>query len=334
MVNSTFSQVQKSLNPQLASAVGQFMQWNSQRLEALDCADKVTSPLYHYTSASGLKGIFEGGQLWFTDVLHANDPSEFEYGNNIAIDLLQNEAVRSSGDLKEFLEFISKMLGGALKNAVGVYVSSFSAVEDDLSQWRAYGDDGRGYAIAFAPSIFSADQCVNLKALNPNERTSIACVKYDDKEKKVGQAHHAPTIQKVIEVVKKVSDDGLLKDELQRQYFFKRLGVEFAIAHIFNSATLKHRAYCGEIETRLVIYNSSPTELRPYLKSRLRGSALVPYVPSPFPVKVPGNVLEIIVGPAAPERSEEAVKSLLNMVDLAKLNVRRSTIPYRSYAKT
>ena len=35
------------------------------------------------------------------------------------------------------------------------FVSCFSADGDVLSQWRAYADDGHGFAIGFAPAEFA-----------------------------------------------------------------------------------------------------------------------------------------------------------------------------------
>ncbi len=40
------------------------------------------------------------------------------------------------------------------RSELGFFVASFSRAADDLGQWRGYGDDGRGFAVGFAPGLF------------------------------------------------------------------------------------------------------------------------------------------------------------------------------------
>jgi len=52
-------------------------------------------------------------------------------------------------------------------------------------------------------------------------------------------------------------------------------------------------------------------KLVPFVKTRARGSELVPYIPHPWDVREPGAIVEILVGPAAPPDAEDAVRALL-----------------------
>jgi hypothetical protein len=38
-----------------------------------------------------------------------------------------------------------------------MYVACLSRLRDDLSQWRAYGTDGKGFAVGIAPHIFKPE---------------------------------------------------------------------------------------------------------------------------------------------------------------------------------
>ena len=45
------------------------------------------------------------------------------------------------------------------------FIACFSRERDDLGQWRAYADDGRGYAIGLAPRLFSINESVQADSL-------------------------------------------------------------------------------------------------------------------------------------------------------------------------
>jgi hypothetical protein len=55
---------------------------------------------------------------------------------------------------------------------------------------------------------------------------------------------------------------------------------------------------------------------------------VVPYIPRRLPLHTSGNIVEVVVGPAAPLGTEDGVRTLLEKF---KINapICRSTIPYR-----
>lgn len=93
--------------------------------------------------------------------------------------------------------------------------------------------------------------------------------------------------------------------------------------------TTKHPAYEHEQEVRLVIAGPA-TNLLPYVKTRLRGSEMVPYIPQPWAAQQPDNVVEIVVGPAAPPDTERTLRKFLSTLGIDFENIRRSDIPYRA----
>jgi len=97
-----------------------------------------------------LRGILEGGQLWLTDVFKLNDPSELRHGFSLAGGVLNNKVADSHPAAKQFAKnFAALVQQGAIERSGHLFLCSFSASGDDLGQWRAYADDGRGYALAF-----------------------------------------------------------------------------------------------------------------------------------------------------------------------------------------
>jgi hypothetical protein len=79
--------------------------------------------------------------LWATSSVHLNDSEEFVRGRDVI-----NSKLASLPSGK-----IGKQMKLALKDAdaLEVYCACFSAVDDDLSQWRGYGDNGSGVCLAY-----------------------------------------------------------------------------------------------------------------------------------------------------------------------------------------
>jgi hypothetical protein len=106
--------------------------------------------IYHYTNDIGLKGILETGRLWLTDVFQLNDPSELSHGFEIAIIALSSKVASAKPASKQFAQFVAdcfKRMG--IQGSAQFFVCAFSSCGDDLGQWRAYADNGRGYALGF-----------------------------------------------------------------------------------------------------------------------------------------------------------------------------------------
>lgn len=94
--------------------------------------------LYHYSSVEGAHGILSSGSIWMSDCRFLNDTLELK-----------------SAMTKFEMQFMGKERT-ALSNALswweiryGHCVFSLSKSVDTLSQWRAYGADGRGMALGF-----------------------------------------------------------------------------------------------------------------------------------------------------------------------------------------
>ena len=99
---------------------------------------------------------------------------------------------------------------------------------------------------------------------------------------------------------------------------------------IWNCLTSKHPAYQHEQEVRLVIMGT-PASLAPHIKTRLRGSEIVPYIAHPMPLRQPHNIAEIVVGPAATVDAERTLCTMLNSLGVdTKIGISRSDIPYRA----
>ena len=111
--------------------------------------ESYSGSIHHYTNVAGLEGIVQSRTLWLADVMCMSDWLELTY----AFESTKRhiiDAFESSVDAlcKEFLRPIIKRYE-ELFSLFGYYCSCFSVDGDKLSQWRAYADDGRGYALEF-----------------------------------------------------------------------------------------------------------------------------------------------------------------------------------------
>lgn len=112
--------------------------------------------LYHYTSAAGLQGILDSERMWATHARFLNDPSELDYGLNLVHEVLAQ--YRSSGVSEQVERLFSAITGDSkILGDEDAYVICFCAKGDVLSQWRAYGQSGGGYAIGFRSARMKFD---------------------------------------------------------------------------------------------------------------------------------------------------------------------------------
>jgi hypothetical protein len=124
--------------------------------------------LHHYTSGTGLLGIFDSDSIWATLIHSLNDAKEFAH----AIDVAQGHLFmlrRNSTDdtINALIETVSESIERISSRAI--YVACFSAQEDSLSQWRGYCPPGFGYSLGLfgeelrriaAPQGFQLRQCI------------------------------------------------------------------------------------------------------------------------------------------------------------------------------
>jgi len=113
--------------------------------------------VYHYCSSETLKAILESGRIRFTDINMLNDAHETRWGYDVfeeAADRLLKRSGISEATPRIDLSFIDSMdkIISPIQLIAHPFVACFSAEHDSLEQWRAYGDDGRGYAIGFKVS--------------------------------------------------------------------------------------------------------------------------------------------------------------------------------------
>jgi hypothetical protein len=216
-----------------------------------DAIDAITDPftkklidapvpplIYHYTNDCGLRGILESGQLWFTDIFKLNDPSELIHGIGHAIDILKRQASGGPREVKAFSEMFADLVPRNIETSAHYFVCCFSMTGRDLGQWRAYADDGRGYAIGFDAGVL--EQAFANAGASVLPYSTFPVSYSDTRLREIYEQFMEKTIP-VISVPKGMDLDSAVVRE-----FITNLGTKFTSSCILASLYFKHEAYRNE----------------------------------------------------------------------------------------
>jgi hypothetical protein len=136
--------------------------------------------VYHYCGQATALAMLESGCVWLNNQRGMNDPQDTAWAIphirmhlNRRVDLNKLETPEATR-VREFWSAFSI-------NTPDVYVASFSKYGDVLSQWRAYAEDGAGFALGFDPLAFGVHQIqVPRLSVVPERTVGMAKVLYDD----------------------------------------------------------------------------------------------------------------------------------------------------------
>jgi hypothetical protein len=299
----------------LADIIATFARWADEEIDARCRADVVDSPVYHYTTRAGLEGILEGGFIRLSHLGEMRDGEEFLYGRNLARDamsaLFSNALDEISGNdtnlaahaQRFFCEGTLSMLDeiSPVTGPFEFYSASFCGCGDDAFFWREYADRGAGFALKLAPVLFA----------DPAPDTPL---KVMDKVFRIAMFYNrdnATTILRsgVREAVRAVRDAKLSPDAIVATTFWHAMSVRLLNYVIKIASGFKKPCFAPEREIRLLLLNEAKT-LGPLSTTASNGRRYIRYDFTP-PLRSPGVLYEITIGPCAPVDAEEWVSRLL-----------------------
>jgi hypothetical protein len=314
---------------QLLEAAANFDVWANDRMLRAEEQKKISEPLYHYTDAAGLKGIIDKQEIWFTGHRYLNDPSELTFGIDAAHKEIKAVSVKG-GSAKCFCDRLSDLFNvHTITDELEYLLAGFSYARNDLGQWRAYGCNGRGFALGLAPHLFAVEQ--EKPAQKLNEKIGVYPVEYGDAR---ARERHHEIVKKAAEIFEDTANKhkDMLQDKTVASAFIGNyIRHVMAGALIFASLTSKHEAYEHEREVRLMMLGLRTKFIR-YIETRVKNDELIVFVRHPMPlIKEPGSIVEIVMGPCVGVDAEHAVRSLLNSAGIdPSVPIRPSGIPYRA----
>jgi len=289
--------------------------------DALD-GHEAPATIYHYTNDVGLKGILESGRLWLTDIFNLNDPSELRHGFHGIIEAWKGKGFYGWAEAEGIAAFLKYLDEDAkFREAAHLFTCSFSADGEDLGQWRAYADDGRGYALGF-------DRAALERAFIQVESPSFAQafrIQYDndrltDLQNKI--------VEKALPLIRLVGGGNLTN--IMTETAKRRLAVSSAGHALYAATFFKHKAYRNEQEYRfLEMFSSKVTP--PDVKIRTRPYSLVRYREFDWRAGASGALKGIVVGPAADrDKAPQFARDCLRSFHVGTVELTSSNIPYRA----
>jgi hypothetical protein len=261
--------------------------------------------LYHYTTASGLAGIVADKAIRATNFSFMNDPSELQYGRRLVEEATQ---VASYGLAKIrrpiFTEVVKRFDAEVL--SAEVYVSCFTRLEDDLSQWRSYWSASiERYSLGF-----DSETLAEIGRSHDNMR--FTRILYDENEQ---YARLAFVTQRVAEFIERECPTSDETTEL----------INYTAKHLARLLPMfKNPAYQREEEWRLILWE---TPGGPHAKFDTARGVLRPFREIGLPLPVPLRDVCLM----APSRRDIAIKAtrmLLKSANLSDTTVRHSVIPF------
>jgi hypothetical protein len=273
--------------------------------------------IYHYCGADAFAQIVRSRTIWHTVYSALNDATERKWGFAQFQEAADKQRKVCGAD---FIDRITTIVRLTQDHSVAM-ICSFSLNGDLLSQWRAYADDGRGFAIGFSPQELEWPA----KPLR---------VLYD---RAAQRSELTNNIKHVFEVEKRF---GFRYDARFQQHWF-----DFGL----DLCAYKHPSFAEEVEIRNVhisalalgenerrimiplggIDGDGERRAGPQpINYRVRNGEQVPYVVLDMtdgrrnaPIK------EIVLGPKNPDR-EANVEMFLVSLGWDGIKVRRSDAPY------
>jgi hypothetical protein len=218
--------------------------------------------LYHYTDAEGLKGIIESGMLRATHLAFMNDASEYLHAVSLFRERIQLEKKRANNPLQANLLAEMDQLTSDTRpeHTAPYFITCFSAAENNLNQWRAYGRGEGGFSIGFDARLLLA------RAARPN--SFLFAVIYDrDEQASLIEAFVAWAQEEYARVAVAYKDEK--QDEHRKAWIHWMLWILTSVAPI-----MKNPAFAEEREWRFVYLPSQGEQVR----FRSRTTGLVPFV--------------------------------------------------------
>lgn len=296
----------------------------------------VPSILYHYTSSSGLVGMYNTQEIWLSDIRFLNDSKEYKYACEILsrciseyVGTRRQQWIDRGCDQKQFDGFVNNLSKKATYEEVykkvchifrrgNPFVFSMTEKRDSLNQWRSYGNGE--YCIGF-----DVERLTKVFGLKPiNVKYLKECENGDDELKEIIKRFFEGSLRGIgpgDRINPEIYHDGI--DNLIPTL----LSSDFFVKH-------KHHSFHEEEEWRLVYHLDDRYDKEKELYFKPNGRYIKPYI------KVGAHkecfelwrsVKEILCGPGL---DHELCKSSLSMLKPRAMHdsplISFSTIPYRA----
>lgn len=293
---------------------------------------EIPDSIYHYTTLNGLIAIIESQSLFSSNLHFLNDRKEYKYGVELILKIIK-EFKQNKVHLN-ILNKIEENINLIYKSER--YVTCFSRDGDLLSQWRAYGNNGKGVSIGFDRHNLG-DGCFS-------QFLDEKIIVYDESDQIYSIKKQVNTILEYFENSKELIDST----EYDFDFLVAKVIIEFLEKSI---STYKHPSFRDEKEYRIEYEIDGNINKKEEEELRFRASEnlIVPYVklttkyldylkqkkdeeesvsPTFMIKRIPIN--NIIIGPSLEFSTlKESIEQLLIKNGYENVEILKSNVPYR-----
>jgi hypothetical protein len=205
-------------------------------------SSKIPEHLWYYCSVKSLEAILKSKNMFMSNIQSMNDYKEGEW----ITDRLISKIISHHPELSGFIPYLNNYNVDFLQ---GPYVASFSSNGDLLSQWRGYGNDGKGVSIGIKGDKISIP-LISFDNETLFGRTFITNVIYDEvKQDKI--------IERLINLVKLVVDAASEAkfNPNNHPYLYAATRIKFRL--YFMAPMFKNPSFKEEGEWRIIGYPAS-----------------------------------------------------------------------------
>lgn len=264
--------------------------------------------LYHYASTDSVLGICQSKKIWASSIHYLNDSSEYKHAIDVMATEITNQKTRNKSTSGEYFD----KLHNSLKRIqdLDVFVASFSANGDILSQWRAYCPTDGGFSLGFDPRKLA-------KSARQQGYTLAPCI-YNEQEQ-------FQVVQEMFETLHSMYSNDWGEKSAEFTETFDLLAAMMA-------PSLKHPSFSEEQEWRVATSPILPQSEIP-IKYRAGKTLFIPYKEfSLMDEKGELELEEAIVGPSKhPELSKKSLKSTIITLGVKCKCVNNSKSPLRDW---
>lgn len=272
---------------------------------------KPPSTVYHYTTAEGLFGMLKSKEIWATHYKFLNDKKESCLGQDLAVGVAREKLRKGVPDRQaQFLDLLQEFIRN--EDDEEPFVFSLSEEEDDLSQWRSYAAEGKGFTIGFDAQMLSGGESSGLEFAFRNVTYSTY-----EHEKWVEQI-----IQEFLNLVDS-DDPNIAYADMPAE---AASGAELAISNY--SIFCKHRSFASEKEWRINSWVDPQDVL-----VRVSDGNLTPFTTFPIPGEGVSAIKRIGIGPGFEDPAVRyAVERLCHQHGFSAVEIYNADTPFRRSA--
>ncbi|CAM5398181.1 DUF2971 domain-containing protein [Eoetvoesiella caeni] len=277
--------------------------------------------LYHYCSQQAFLEILKNKKIWLSGAHNMSDYMEGVWAENIMGEVLKSFIEKYDEEvIRTFIERYHH-------SKFSPFICCFSSNGDLLSQWRAYAEDGCGFAIGFESDYFKLSNDLPCMAFNDKTKLTLNKIEYDVERQKTTVSTF---MESALDYVQAELRSTQLPITLIR-------GLDGLAGY---AALAKNPAFSEEQEYRLVhmpmiiaskITNKTTDTVFACseMKYRTSNNRIIPYFEYDFSQLMDkGSIVEIIAGPKN-QTTDMDLRMLTGSSGYEATKIKRSSASYR-----